>query len=113
MAGGLQVGRTATAIIEKTEKSYRGDAVLNGGSRVGNVEQELSNAFRCPKCDAQGAHVERLSMSGTGLSRLLEVQVYRYAFASCHNCGYTEVFNLRTLEGKDNLGTLLEVLFSN
>jgi hypothetical protein len=52
-------------------------------------------------------------MSGTGLSRLLEVQVYRYAFASCHNCGYTEVFNLRTLEGKDNLGTLLEVLFSN
>ena len=24
---------------------------------------------------------------------------------SCSNCGYTEVYNLRTLEGKDNLST--------
>ena len=52
-------------------------------------------------------------MSGTGLSRLLEIQAYRYAFASCTNCGYTEVFNLRILKGKDNLGTFLEILFSN
>jgi predicted nucleic-acid-binding Zn-ribbon protein len=80
---------------------------------MSNVEQALSKSFRCAKCEAQGAHVERLSMSGTGLSRLLEVQVYRYAFASCHNCGYTEVYNLRTLEGKDNLGTVLEILFAN
>lgn len=80
---------------------------------MANVEQALSDAFRCPKCNSQGAHVEKLSMSGTGISRLLEVQVYRYAFASCHNCGYTEVYNLRVLEGKDNLGTVLEILFSN
>lgn len=80
---------------------------------MADVEQALSNSFRCAKCGAQGAHVERLAMSGTGLSRLFEVQAYRYAFASCHNCGYTEVYNLRTLEGKDNLGTILEVLFSN
>jgi predicted nucleic-acid-binding Zn-ribbon protein len=80
---------------------------------MGNVEQSLSESFRCPKCESHGAHVERLSMSGTGLSRLLEVQAYRYAFASCHTCGYTEVYNLKTLEGKDNLGTILEILFSN
>jgi hypothetical protein len=80
---------------------------------MADVEQALSKTFRCPKCDAQGAHVERLSMSGTGISRLFEVQAYRYAFASCHNCGYTEVYNLQTLEGKDDLGTILEVLFSN
>jgi len=50
-------------------------------------------------------------MSGTGLSRLLEIQAYRYAFTSCTNCGFTEVYNLKTLEGKDNLGHFLEVLF--
>jgi len=28
-------------------------------------------------------------------------------------CGYTEVYDLRILEGKDNLGTFLEVLFAD
>ena len=78
-----------------------------------NVEQQLSSSFVCPKCGTHGAHVERLAMSGTGLSRLFEVQAYRYAFASCRHCGYTEVFNLKVLEGKDDLGTVLELLFSN
>lgn len=52
-------------------------------------------------------------MSGTGISRLLEVRMYRYAFASCNYCGFTEIYNLRTLEGKDDLGNILEVLFAN
>ncbi len=78
-----------------------------------NVENALAQEFICPRCKHTGAHVERLAMSGTGLSRLLEIQAHRYAFVSCTNCGYTEVYNLRTLEGKDNLGTFLEVLFSN
>ena len=79
----------------------------------GQVENLLAQEFTCSRCGHAGAHVERLAMSGTGLSRLLEIQAHRYAFVSCANCGYTEVYNLRTLEGQDDLGTLLEVLFSN
>jgi len=78
---------------------------------MAKVEHELAERFVCAKCGSHGAHVEKLAMSGTGLSRMLEIQAHRYAFVSCHNCGYSEVYNLRTLEGKDNLGTLLEVLF--
>jgi hypothetical protein len=52
-------------------------------------------------------------MAGTGISRFLEIQPYRYAFVSCHNCGFTEVFNLKMLEGKDDLGTFLDILFAN
>ena len=78
-----------------------------------NVDHLLAQEFTCLHCKHAGAHVERLAMSGTGLSRLLEIQAYRYAFASCTNCGYTEVYNLRTLAGKDDLGTFLEILFSN
>ncbi|MCI0708827.1 MAG: zinc ribbon domain-containing protein [Chloroflexi bacterium] len=78
-----------------------------------NTDVLLSQEFVCPKCHQQGAHVKRLSMSGTGLSRLFEMQLNRYAFVSCHNCGYTEVYNLEVLEGRDNLGSLLELLFSN
>ena len=77
------------------------------------ADQLLAEKFVCARCQNHGAHVERLAMSGTGFSRLFEVQKYRYAFVSCTQCGYTEVFNLRTLEGKDNLGTFLEVLFSD
>ena len=80
---------------------------------MAKVDQVLADRFVCPRCETHGAEVQRLAMSGTGLSRFLEIQAYRYAFASCINCGYTEVFNLRTLEGKDNLGTFLEILFSN
>lgn len=74
---------------------------------------QLAHSFVCPKCHSRGAQVEKLAMSGTGLSRLLEFQPYRYAHASCHNCGYTEVYNLRVLEGKDNLGTFLDLLFAD
>jgi predicted nucleic-acid-binding Zn-ribbon protein len=77
------------------------------------VDTLLAQEFVCPRCEGKGAHVERLAMSGTGWSRLFEIQQYRYAFVSCTNCGYTEVYNLRTLEGKDDLGTFLEVLFAD
>jgi hypothetical protein len=80
---------------------------------MSTVDDRLAQAFVCDRCGEEGAHVERLSMSGTGLSRLFEVQAYRYAFVSCNNCGYTEVYDLRTLEGKDDLGRFLEVLFAD
>ena len=78
---------------------------------MAKADQLLAQKFVCPKCQERGAHVERLAMSGTGLSRLLEIQAHRFAFVSCHNCGYTEVYNLKILEGKDNIGTLLDVIF--
>ena len=80
---------------------------------MSNVDEELARAFVCGRCGGTGAHVEHLTMSGTGLSRLFEVQPYRYAFVSCNGCGYTEVYDLRVLEGRDDLGTFLEVLFAD
>lgn len=80
---------------------------------MAQVDEMLAREFACQRCEHKGAKVERLSMSGTGLSRLFEVQPYRYAFVSCTNCGYTEIFDLRILEGKDNLGTFLEILFAD
>ena len=76
------------------------------------ADQLLARKFACPRCKNRGASVERLAMSGTGLSRLFDIQRHRYAFVSCNHCGYTEIYNLRILEGNDNVGTLLDVLFS-
>lgn len=80
---------------------------------MARVDDLLAEKFHCPRCGNHGGYAERLSMSGTGLSRLLEIQAHRYSFVSCSNCGYTEVYNLRTLEGKDNLGTFLDILFAD
>lgn len=76
-----------------------------------DTDHLLASKFKCSHCEQQGANVQRLSMSGTGISRLLEIQPYRYAFVSCKNCGYTEVFSLDVLEDKDDLGKFLDILF--
>ena len=79
---------------------------------MARVDDELASKFVCEKCQNRGAHVERISASGTGLSRMLEIQTKRYLIASCTNCGYSETYHLSILEGKgDRVGSLLEVLF--
>jgi hypothetical protein len=78
---------------------------------MARVDDELASKFACPRCKNHGGEVERLAMSGTGMSRFFDIQRHRYAFVSCRTCGYTEIFNLRILEGKDNLGTFIDVLF--
>ena len=78
-----------------------------------SIKEQLAEAFICVKCSSQGGRAETLAMTGTGISRLLEIQHHRYVFVSCHNCGYTETYNLRTLQGKDSLGTFLEILFAD
>ena len=84
-----------------------------GRNRRSETDALLAQEFTCARCGQKGGHVERLAMSGTGISRLLEIQPYRYAFVSCGNCGNTEIYNLDILEGKDDLGTFLEVLFAD
>ena len=76
-------------------------------------DQEMAANFHCPKCGQTGAHVERLAMAGTGLSRFMDIQTHRYIFASCRYCGFTEVYNMKILEGRDDLGDVMEILFMN
>ena len=76
-----------------------------------SVNEALASRFVCARCRQQGGHVEELAMSGTGLSRLFELQPYRYAFVSCLNCGYTEAYSLDILQGKDDVGRFLDILF--
>ncbi len=76
------------------------------------IEDILASEFICSHCKGAGATVQKLAMSGVGFSRFFDIQHHRYAFVSCNNCGSTEIFNLRVLEGKDDLGTFIDVLFS-
>ena len=76
------------------------------------TEEILAESFVCRYCHGSGALVERIAMSGVGISRLFDIQHHRYAFVSCEQCGYTEIFNLRILEGQDDPGKILDIIFS-
>ena len=76
-----------------------------------SLEDQLSVRFRCAKCDASGAVVKRISAAGSGLSKILDIQHNQFIAASCRNCGFTEIYNPEVLEGKRQLGNILDVLF--
>ncbi len=80
---------------------------------MSNFDDQLAEVFRCPKCKEQGGHVERLSLSGVGLTRLLDIQPYKYLFVSCRNCGYTETYSAKILEGKKETAMdIFDILFA-
>ena len=78
-----------------------------------SLEDQLSIRFRCTKCESSGAVVKRISTSGAGLSKIFDIQHNQFITASCTNCGFTEIYNPEVLEGKRQLGNILDVLFGS
>ncbi len=76
-----------------------------------DFETELQNKFVCPKCRSIGGAVKRVSMSGAGLSRLVNLQHNTFIAVSCIRCGYTEFYNPEVYEGKNNAMNILDLLF--
>jgi hypothetical protein len=76
-----------------------------------SLDQELARRFVCAKCRSEGAHVKRIAATGTGLSRLFDIQHNKFIALSCANCGYTELYNARVLERKGVGMDVLDLLF--
>lgn len=78
-----------------------------------NIEQLISEKFRCVKCSNRECEVKEVAMTGTGLSKLLDVQHNHFLFVSCLRCGYVEVFNPDILAGKrsGSLGSMIDLIF--
>ncbi|WP_128894497.1 zinc ribbon domain-containing protein [Longirhabdus pacifica] len=77
-----------------------------------NVQDAIESKFVCSKCQGTSCQSKELSMTGTGLSKMFDIQYNRFLFVSCTNCGYVEVYNSKILDGKGGeLGNVLDVLF--
>lgn len=77
-----------------------------------DIAEQFRSRFKCPKCGGTAARTKEVAMTGTGLSKLFDIQHNHYLFVSCLNCGYTEVFDPEVLHGKrGRLGTILDILF--
>ena len=76
-----------------------------------SVEIQLAQRFVCSKCRRTGGKAKRFAATGTGLTKLFDIQHQRFIAVSCNYCGYTEVCDPEPLEGRSHLGDVLDILF--
>jgi predicted nucleic-acid-binding Zn-ribbon protein len=46
----------------------------------------------CPKCGHAETEIDEIATSGTGLSKMFDVQNRQFQVVSCTNCGYSELY---------------------
>ncbi len=105
---------------ELPERSDEGDY----DSEVDNVRQSeafnemsvveiISSKFKCSKCKCEECNVKEVAMSGTGLSKLFDIEHNHFLFVSCMNCGFVEIYDPDVLSGHKTgkLGTVMDILF--
>ncbi|MDR6224590.1 zinc ribbon domain-containing protein [Desmospora profundinema] len=49
----------------------------------------------CPKCGCKKAAVREIAATGTGLSRMFDIQHNQFKVVSCKDCGYSELYSLK------------------
>jgi predicted nucleic-acid-binding Zn-ribbon protein len=47
----------------------------------------------CIKCGANNAATKEIATTGTGLSKMFDIQHNRFIVVYCKNCGYSEFYN--------------------
>jgi uncharacterized protein len=78
-----------------------------------SLEEAITERFKCVKCGCRSCVVKEVAMTGTGLSKLMDIQHMHYLFVSCLECGFVEVYDPSVLRGHEagRLGTILDTLF--
>jgi hypothetical protein len=46
----------------------------------------------CPKCGHTETEMDSIATSGTGLSKIFDVQNRSFTVVTCTNCGYSELY---------------------
>jgi len=75
------------------------------------LEEQLAQKFKCTKCGSHGAQAKTISTTGSGISKMLDIQHNKFVAVSCNRCGYTEFFNPAMLGDQSKVGTILDVIF--
>jgi len=97
--------RSAPEVIEEVEEVEE----ESGES----VEERIVARFKCAKCDGKKAATRRIATTGTGLSKIFDIQHNHFVALTCQHCGFTELFDPGVLEGKARLSTILDVVFGS
>jgi len=71
-----------------------------------SIEETNQDAPGCPKCGQTDTETGSISVAGTGLSKMFDVQNNHFQVISCTNCGYSEFYR------DDASGNLLDLFLS-
>ncbi|MGM0606327.1 MAG: zinc ribbon domain-containing protein [Halobacteriota archaeon] len=86
------------SVFEETDRSasddHRGDrSETNATNRdTESPTPETAREDGCPKCGCQEVDFDKISTSGTGLTKLFDVQNRQFTVVSCVECGYSELY---------------------
>ncbi|MFC2946957.1 zinc ribbon domain-containing protein [Virgibacillus sediminis] len=61
----------------------------------------MENTKGCIKCGSTNADKKDGSMTGTGLSKMFDVQNNQFTVVFCKNCGYSEFYNKNSSTGSN------------
>ncbi|ELZ74820.1 hypothetical protein C455_16990 [Haloferax larsenii JCM 13917] len=50
----------------------------------------------CPKCGHEETEVDSIATTGSGLSKMFDIQNRQFTVVSCTNCGYSELYRGRS-----------------
>ncbi|KRE59958.1 hypothetical protein ASL11_25920 [Paenibacillus sp. Soil750] len=78
-----------------------------------SLEERISNQYKCCKCQHKECHIKEIAMTGTGLSKMFDIQHHHFLAVSCLHCGYVEMYDPNVLQNKKagSLGTILDIIF--
>src|SRR5690606_10475880 len=68
------------------------EAQLNGYT-YDEIRDEINSTFQCKTCKCKQCELNEVAMTGTGISKLLDIQHHHYLYASCLDCGLVEIYN--------------------
>lgn len=76
--------RSCQSSLDDARPVERGPRGMDGALDIGETG--------CPKCGHEEAEVDEIATTGSGLSRLFDVQTRRFRVVTCSNCGYSEFY---------------------
>jgi predicted nucleic-acid-binding Zn-ribbon protein len=76
-----------------------------------SVEAAFKARFRCVRCRSRQCQVKRIAATGTGISRLFNLELNRFISVSCQQCAHVDLFDLDVLEGRGRLADAIDLLF--
>lgn len=61
------------------------------------------NEKGCMKCGSTDAESKEVAMTGTGLSKMFDIQNNQFLVVYCKKCGYSEFYNKKASAGSNVL----------
>jgi predicted nucleic-acid-binding Zn-ribbon protein len=60
-------------------------------------------SYNCPKCGGRKANLDEIRTTGSGFSKLFNIQNRRFTAVICSQCGFTEFYSGKKSSGVSNV----------